>query len=128
MGPLRVSGGHVLLDTNILIDVVNGVGDAHTELARYDAYAISRIAWIELLTGLKREEEFLLERIVSSMIVLEVSRPVAERAVQLRRTTKLKLADALIYATALEHGLVLLTRNTKDFKSDMPGVRVPYTL
>lgn len=36
--------------------------------------------------------------------------------------------DAIILATALTRGRVLVTRNIKDFPAEMPGIRVPYTL
>jgi len=36
--------------------------------------------------------------------------------------------DAIIYATAQQEDCLLVTRNTKDFPSDLPDVRCPYTL
>jgi predicted nucleic acid-binding protein len=36
--------------------------------------------------------------------------------------------DAIILASALTRGRVLITRNTKDFPAEMPGIRIPYTL
>ena len=41
---------------------------------------------------------------------------VAERAVALRQKQKMGLGDAIIAATALVHGLTLVTRNVDDFK------------
>ena len=40
----------------------------------------------------------------------------------------MKLLDAYILATAQVNGAILVTRNTKDFPVNMPGIRVPYTL
>jgi hypothetical protein len=40
----------------------------------------------------------------------------------------MKLLDAFILATAQVNGAILITRNTKDFPVNMPGIRVPYTL
>jgi hypothetical protein len=40
----------------------------------------------------------------------------------------MKLLDAMILATAQVNGAILVTRNTKDFPANMPGIRVPYTL
>jgi predicted nucleic acid-binding protein len=53
---------------------------------------------------------------------------VAEESVTLRRTTRLKLPDAIILATARVHGLTLSTRNTKDFSPTDPTIRIPYEL
>jgi predicted nucleic acid-binding protein len=54
---------------------------------------------------------------------------VSRRAASLRRERpRLKSPDAIILATAQIRGRVLVTRNTKDFPAEMPGIRVPYTL
>ena len=45
-----------------------------------------------------------------------MDRRVAERAGRLRRTDGLQTPEALIAATALERELVLVTRNTRDFR------------
>ena len=63
--------------------------------------------------------------------VLPVERTVAEHAAQLRAQArragrKLKLADALIAGTALTHGLILATRNVKDFPVSDDGVFNPW--
>jgi len=47
---------------------------------------------------------------------LPVERSIAERAGRLRRDYGMRMPDALIAATALEHGLSLMTRNKKDFQ------------
>lgn len=40
-----------LLDTNILIDFLNGVPQARDEIARYRRTAISIITWMEVMAG-----------------------------------------------------------------------------
>jgi predicted nucleic acid-binding protein len=51
------------------------------------------------------------------------------RAAALRRERpRLKSPDAVILATAQLRSRVLVTRNTKDFPAQLPGVRVPYLL
>jgi predicted nucleic acid-binding protein len=40
----------------------------------------------------------------------------------------MKLLDAMILAAAQVNGAILVTRNTRDFPANMPGIRVPYTL
>ncbi|WP_151088219.1 PIN domain-containing protein [Hymenobacter baengnokdamensis] len=40
-----------------------------------------------------------------------------QKTIQLRQQYKVKLPDAIIAATALVHGLPILTRNTRDFKA-----------
>lgn len=59
----------------------------------------------------------------------ELTEEIAAQAASLRRERRrLKLADAVILATAQMRGRILVTRNTKIFPANMPGIRVPYTL
>jgi hypothetical protein len=62
------------------------------------------------------------------MEVVPISGEIAELTVNIRRSRRLKLPDAIILATARHLGCVLLTRNTKDFDPADPAVLVPYTL
>ena len=48
---------------------------------------------------------------------IAVDRAIAERAGRLRRGSRIRTPDALIAATALEHGLSLVTRNRRDFEN-----------
>lgn len=41
----------------------------------------------------------------------------ANQTILIRRQYKIKLPDAIIAATALVHNLILVTRNTSDFKN-----------
>jgi predicted nucleic acid-binding protein len=38
----------------------------------------------------------------------------------------MKLPDAIIWAAAQSEDRILVTRNTRDFPAEDPGVRVPY--
>jgi predicted nucleic acid-binding protein len=54
---------------------------------------------------------------------------VADEAARIRRSTRLKLPDAIQAAFATRHGLKLATRNTSDFPpGKFPFVIVPYRL
>jgi len=117
-----------LFDTNILVDYLNGVEDARDELARYERTAISVITWIEVMVGARRDAEAPTRRFLASFERVDVTDSIGERAVALRQTMKLRLPDAIILATAQAENLLLVTRNTKDFKTDQPGIRVPYRL
>jgi len=54
---------------------------------------------------------------------IDYDRSIAERGGRIRRETGIRLPDALIAATALERGLILTTRNVRDFET-VPGLRV----
>ncbi len=115
-----------LFDTNLLVDYLNGVADAREELARYENASISVITWMEVMVGANAASETATRRFLASFDRLGVTEAVGERAVTLRRTMKLRLPDAIILATAQVDNLLLVTRNTKDFNADIPGIRVPY--
>ena len=59
---------------------------------------------------------------------LDLDAATLNQALALRRSLRIKLPDALILASARVRGWQLVTRNTRDFPADMPGVRVPYQL
>lgn len=117
-----------LLDTNILIDYLNGVPAAQAEFARYDGPAISIITWAEVMVGAPEVSAPATERFLSGMDVVPLDDAVARRAVALRRLHRMKLPDAIIWASALARHMLLVTRNVKDFPANDPGVRMPYRL
>lgn len=115
-----------LFDTNILIDHLNGVEAAAEELGRYDTKAISAITWMEVMAGASAGEDAVIRNWLGTFRLIPIDDAVAARAVQIRRSRRIKLPDAIIMATAHVHSLLLVTRNTKDFPANEPGVRVPY--
>jgi predicted nucleic acid-binding protein len=117
-----------LFDTNILIDYLGGVDAADKELSRYPGKAISAITWMEVLVGAKPEEEVALKTWLLAFEVIGLDGAIAERAVMIRREKRIRLPDAIIQATAQVRSLLLVSRNTRDFPEDDPGVRVPYRL
>ncbi len=120
-------GSRALADTNILIDLLAGQRLALTELRAHNDLAISIVSRIELLVGLRDEERMRAESMLRSFKLIELTPEIAEEAIRVRKTTRLKLADAIILATAHVERRVLLTRNTRDFQAGR-FVRIPYTL
>nr|MBA3544449.1 PIN domain-containing protein [Chthoniobacterales bacterium] len=57
---------------------------------------------------------------------LPLTPEVAEETVVLRRKHRLKLPDAIIWATAVSENCLLVTRNKGDFPADHVGIRFPY--
>lgn len=117
-----------LFDTNILIDHLNAVPDADAEIDRYGDRAISVVTWIEVMAGVEGDMAEQTRRYLDGYEVIPVDEGVADRAVALRREHRIKLPDAMIWATAQSEGRLLVTRNTKDFPAGDPGVRTPYRL
>ena len=117
-----------LLDTNILVDYLQGVEAARTELGRYRKPLISRITWMEIMVGVEPggEAAAVTRAFLDGFGLVELDGEVAARAVELRREHRLRLPDAIILASAQREQCLLVTRNTKDFSSDWPEIRVPY--
>ena len=117
-----------LLDTNIVLDYLKGIGAAEQEFLRYRNIAISVITRIEVLVGVAQEIENEVRVLLDSLGTVQLDSDIAERAILLRRTRRLKLADAIIWASAQAQDRLLITRDTKDFPESDPGIRVPYRL
>ncbi|WP_426238433.1 type II toxin-antitoxin system VapC family toxin [Pararhizobium sp. DWP1-1-3] len=117
-----------LFDTNILIDYLNGIAQARDELALYEEKAISIISWMEVMAGAREEAEAGTRAFLNGFSLVGLTAPIADLAVTLRRKRRIKLPDAIIEASAQANGMLLITRNTKDFAADSPFVRMPYTI
>jgi tRNA(fMet)-specific endonuclease VapC len=107
--------GKALLDTDVLIDHMRG----HRRL-RTTGLAVSVITRAELYAGSEREEPAV-EALLAKLEELQVDAAIARRAGRIQRATGLKIADALIAATALEHDLEVMTRNRRHFER-VPGL------
>ena len=117
-----------LFDTNILLDYIKGVAAAPNELARYDDPAISIVTFVEVVVGTTPSTEARERAFLRTFTIVPVETDVAEEAARLRRTHRIKLPDAIIWATARVEGRLLVTRNTKDFPPGDPGIRHPYVV
>lgn len=120
-------------DSNIIIDALAGYSPARAEIDRatdFDSRAwISRTVWIEVMSKGDGEALRRAGALLSGFGVDELDAEIGKRAAALRRERGLlKAMDAIIFATAQTRGRVLITRNTKDFPAEMPGIRVPYIL
>ncbi len=124
MGSPRVKA---LFDTNILVECIYGVEAAVEEMQRYDKIVVSRVIWIEFLVGAKTAEVTARRRsLLDDCELLEIDEAISEEAILIRQRTRLKFPDAIILATARVHGLLLVTRNHRDFPRREPDIRIPY--
>ena len=118
-----------VFDTNILVDYLKGVRAAKEELEKYRVRQISIITFIEVMVGAKNaEEESAIRGFLATFEVLELSAEIAQEAISLRKELRLKIPDAIVYATARTQGCILVSRNSKELKQDWPDIRIPYRI
>lgn len=119
-----------LLDSVILIDHLNGIEAATRFLGDYArSCAISVITRAEVLAGLDDEQAAVVADLLDLFPALPITVEIGDLAARLRRSERWKLPDALQAAVAQQHGLVLVTRNTRDFRDgEVIGVMVPYAV
>ena len=117
-----------VIDTNILVDFLRSIPQARAEIALYQSPAISVITWIEIMAGTTAQNEAATRAFLESFDILDIDTKTAESAATLRKTRRIKLPDAVIWATAQVEQCLLVTRNTRDFPSSDPGVRIPYVI
>lgn len=118
-----------VVDTNILIDFLSGVDDARRELNRHRDASISQVTWMEVMVGARDDDDARrLKSFLAGFHRVPIDDLVSEIAVEIRRRTRIRLPDAIIWASAQRIDGILVTRNTKDFPRQDPTVRVPYSL
>jgi len=120
----------MLIDTDVLIWMTRRHTGATIRLQTLMPWLISAVTYMELAQGCRSKQE--LERVKKGLSlcqteILPVSVTISERAVQLidayALSHGLQLGDAFIAATAIEHGLSVLTANTKHF-GQIEGLQV----
>jgi predicted nucleic acid-binding protein len=100
----------LLVDTDVFIDHIRGAVELKPGRHRIHYSVITRA---ELFAGSSATD--LATRLLAPFRELPVDGAIAERAGRIRRETGIRLPDAFIAATALEHRLGLATRNVRDF-------------
>lgn len=107
-----------LVDTDVFVDHLRGARRLEARKHRLHYSVVTRA---ELFAGNTATE--VVSILLAPFRELDVNRAVAERAGRLRRETGIRLPDALIAATAIEHKLSLFTRNRSDFER-IRGLRI----
>lgn len=121
-------GQGYLIDTNVVIDYTSNLlptkGEVFVENIFNTGFNISVVVQIESL-GYNGDpaKMLLLERFLATANIYPVESVIAQQTIILRKGRKIKLGDAIIAATALVHGLVLVSRNLDDFKN-ITGLQV----
>jgi predicted nucleic acid-binding protein len=121
-------GMKVLFDTNILIDYLSGNPLASKELQQYQGPQISIITKMEILVGAAEDTEEIIREFLNHFTIISLNEEIAEIAIMIRRENKIKLPDAIIWASAKYSHSLLITRNIKDFPPQAGDIKIPYSL
>jgi predicted nucleic acid-binding protein len=119
-----------LIDTNVIIDYF---GDKLPQEAKVFLNSfepiVSAVTKIEVLGWLNatREQLYPLNAFMDLASILSIDETVISKTISIRQSKKIALGDAIIAATAFTNGLILISRNTKDFEN-IAGLNVvnPY--
>jgi predicted nucleic acid-binding protein len=112
-----------LLDTNTLIYFMDGTLTTKgfefvLKALEAEECALSVISKIEVLgfpfPSILQEQQA--AKFVKSLRIYHLTEDVVEKTIEIRKSIKPKIADAIIAATAILHGFTLISRNEKDFK------------
>lgn len=113
----------MLVDTDVMIWHLRGHHGARRFLQELPRILISAVTYMELVQGMRnRRELMVLRRSLKGrgIAMLPVDERICDRAVLYVEehflSHALRLADALIAATAVEHGLPLATANVKHYR------------
>ncbi len=115
-------GQRFLLDSNTVIYLCNGgLPENAIEFLRNEVHKgifLSVISEIETLgwTAPTAFEAYITQSFVNGCTVIELTRPIVLKTIEMRKMRKIKLPDAIIAATALVHDFTLISRNDTDFK------------
>ena len=122
-----------LLDTTVAVELRDGDRAFRSHLAGLDETpSISAITRVELEGGiyahasLAEKRRLAVDALLREFIVLDFTNEIAATYGEIVRQagfSRRKIADRMIAATALTHGMALVTLNGRDFR-DVPGLEV----
>ena len=113
----------MLIDTDVFVWYLRGNNRAAKRMSGIDQILLSAITYMELVQGMRNQQELLaLRKTIKDYAwqILPIDEQTTYRAMIyvedhfLRHS--LRMADALIAATAVQHGLGVLTANDKHYK------------
>ena len=111
-------GKRFLIDTSACSSFILGkLSDESTTLmSSLPESNISVVSRMELLSW---KANIIIETAVQELVnvssIFDLSEEIIQKTIEIRRKVKIKLPDAIIAATAIVNGFVLLSTNDKDF-------------
>lgn len=105
-----MNGNNILLDTNIILYLLSGDQTIADFLNKNHVY-VSFVTELELLgfVGLKQDEKLIIEGLLSDCTIIDINSEIKKGVIELRKSYKIKLPDAIIAATASSLNIPLMT-------------------
>jgi len=121
-----MNGNKVLLDTNVVIYLSKRLLKTESIFEQNHVYAISVITKMELLgyQFSNNIEEKNINDIINSFVIIPLLEEIVSLTISLRKANKVKLPDAIIYATAQHLNAKLFTHNISDFNKIIGDVQL----
>jgi len=120
----------LIIDTDVLIWYLRGNASAKEEVETNIPFAISAVTYIELVQGMKDKTEFKkFQKQIKNWKteILHIDQEISARAIfyvqEYFLSHSMKMADALIAATAIQASDTLITANDKHYKY-IPNIEI----
>jgi predicted nucleic acid-binding protein len=115
----EMSGNNILLDTNIVLYLLNGEETLIPLLAEKNLF-LSFITQLELLGSkyLKPDDILNIKQFISECTVIDITPEIKDITISIRQEYNLKLPDCIIVATALWLNMPLITADSDFTKID----------
>ncbi|MDR3694300.1 type II toxin-antitoxin system VapC family toxin [Mucilaginibacter sp.] len=112
-----MSGKEILVDTNIVLYLLNGSDDIEKVLQGKDVY-MSFMTELELIgyKGTTPKQEKQIAELLKDCSIISMNNLIKDKYVEIRKKSNLKLADAVIAATAIAFDMPIITAD-KQFKT-----------
>jgi len=108
-----MSGNSILLDSNIIIYLSQQKLAIDEVFEENKNYNISLITYMEILSynfPSQAEEQFV-RKLLSLFEIIDISKTIANKVIELKKIRKIKLPDAIIVSTALMNNSILYTND-----------------
>jgi predicted nucleic acid-binding protein len=120
-----MNGDKLLLDTNIVLSLLSGDSTLSDFLFDKELY-ISFITEMELLSykQITVKEQKAIKQFIKELLIVDINDAIKIKAITLRKTSNIKLPDAIIAASSLWLNIPLVTADKQ--LSKVKGVKIIY--
>jgi predicted nucleic acid-binding protein len=120
-----MNGDKLLLDTNIILSLLSGDSTLSDFLFDKELY-ISFITEMELLSykQITVKEQKAIKQFIKELLIIDINAAIKIKAITLRKTSNIKLPDAIIAASSLWLNIPLITADKQ--LSKVKGVKIIY--